>query len=344
MKISLDNNLCSLTIDAFGGAITNFYLKDEAQINPLSFAFTKKQMPENNKNGAPYQGHFLCVGRWGLPSDNEIKKGVPNHGEAANINWKIIQETSNKLSMQTTAKLEGLHIERNIQLDENNTAFFVEETVTNINTLGRLNNIVQHPTLAAPFLDASTIINCNATMGFDQLQYQTAEKSSYHFPNVKDIEGNNYNLKNPQINYNAVYSFIVDENKDLGWLTAYSPTHNLLFGYVWKRSDYPWIHLWQHWSDDKLIYRGLEFGTAGVHQPYNEILNTATHLFGEKTFEYIDANESITKKYFSFLCKTKQNFTEVVQVNVDDHSIIIQTGNESLVLETSFNIQHELYK
>src|SRR5689334_16816575 len=101
MKTSLENNFCSLTVDSFGGAITNFHLKNIAQINPLSFAFTKEQMPENNKNGAPYQGHFLCAGRWGLPSENEIKNGVPNHGEAANIVWES-KKSNNALFMQTT--------------------------------------------------------------------------------------------------------------------------------------------------------------------------------------------------------------------------------------------------
>ncbi|MEP6465714.1 MAG: hypothetical protein ABJB05_05395, partial [Parafilimonas sp.] len=234
MKISVENNFCVLTIDLSGGAIIDFHLKDNAQINPLSFAFTPVQMPANNKNGAPYQGHFLCLGRWGLPSDGEIKNGLPNHGEAANILWQETAKTNTTLRMQTTAKLEGLHVDRTIELDNNNAVFAVKETVTNINVLGRLYNIVQHPTLAAPFLNKSTIINCNASIGFDQTQYHEAEKNSFHFPHVKDHKGNTFNLKNPQVNYNAVFSFVINKNDNIGWLTSYSKQHNLLFGYVWK--------------------------------------------------------------------------------------------------------------
>ena len=158
MKTSLENNSCSLSAESFGGAIIDFHLKDDTQINPLSFAFTKEQMPDNNKNGAPYCGHFLCAGRWGLPSKGEIKNGMPNHGEAANIEWQI-ERNDYYLFMQTLAKKEGLHIERTIELDKHNSVFAVSESFTNINPLGRLYNVVQHPTLAAPFLDASTIIN-----------------------------------------------------------------------------------------------------------------------------------------------------------------------------------------
>ncbi len=81
--IQLQNNIASITIDPFGGAITSFCFKEQP-VNPLSFAFTHEQMPANIKDGAPYQGHFACIGRWGLPSAGEINAGLPNHGEPAN--------------------------------------------------------------------------------------------------------------------------------------------------------------------------------------------------------------------------------------------------------------------
>src|SRR6478609_540586 len=126
MKISLENDACHVTIESFGGAITGFHLKDAAQINPLSFAFTPGQMPENNKNGAPYRGHFLCAGRWGFPSEGEIKNGLPNHGEAANIEWQTATG-KDSISMQALAKKEGLHIERTVQLDKDNAVIAVNE-------------------------------------------------------------------------------------------------------------------------------------------------------------------------------------------------------------------------
>lgn len=344
MKCLLENDVCCLTVESFGGAIVDLHLKDDAQINPLGFAFTPEQMPENNKNGAPYRGHFLCAGRWGQPSAGEIKNGVPNHGEAANIAWQS-EQNNNSLFMQTLAKKEGLQIERTIELDEHNSIFAVSETFTNINTLGRVYNVVQHPTIAAPFLNGKTIINCNATTGFDQAQYIQAEKNSLHFPGVKDDKDNAFNLKNPEEKYNSVFSFVVDEHSNIGWLTAYSPVHNLLFGYIWKRSDYPWIHLWQHWNEgeDEITYRGLEFGTAGIHQPFSEILNTATHLFGEKTFAYIDAGESVTKKYFCFIHKTGSNFTEPEAITVAENSIQIRTKEGIIInLATSINLINEL--
>jgi hypothetical protein len=342
MKVALKNDTCILSVDTFGGAIVDFHLTSRNSVNPLSFAFTPEQMPANNKNGAPYRGHFLCAGRWGLPSEGEIKRGVPNHGEAANIDWQA-QEKCNSILMQAVCEREGLHIDRKIELDPHAPVFLVTEKFTNINPLGRMCNVVQHPTLAAPFLTADTIINCNATMGFDQAKYKTAGNDSVIFPIVKDDKNNPFNLKNPQTKYNAVFTFLVDKKSDTGWLTAYSPACQCLLGYVWKRPDYPWIHLWQHWNEDTISYRGLEFGTAGIHQPFMEILNTATELLGEKTFAYIDAGESVCKKYISFLCETDPGFSETENITVAENMIQIKGAGGAIIdLVTSMNIYNEL--
>ena len=330
--INLENRTSKLTIDLYGGAITNFQLNDTI-INPLSFAFSKEQMPVNNIDGAPYQGHFLCLGRWGEPSAGEIKAGVPNHGHFANITWTVKSAGQRNLDMLATSKLEGLHIERTIEFDDNCAAYAVKEVVQNINPLGRIFNMVQHPTLAAPFLDETTVINCNAYIGFDQALYQDVDNNVLQWPYAKDASQNRIDLTNPHNPYNAVFSFIVEKESNYGWITAYSPKHNLLLGYIWKRSDYPWIHLWQHYNDGAIQYRGIEFGTAGIHQPFNKIINTATALFGEKTFAYIDAGETITKSYYSFLHQTESTFEGVEAVTIENDFIVVQSKNKTTHLK-----------
>jgi len=296
-------------------------------------------MPDNNKAGAPYRGHFLCLGRWGLPSEGEMRAGVPNHGEIANILWKQEEISGLLLKMETTGTKEGLHVERIIRLDAIEPVIKVTETIININPLGRLYNMVQHPTLAAPFLDESTVINCNGTNGFDQSNYKKASANNFLWPYMKDENGISIDLRNPKTKYNSVFSFVVDTSFETGWITAYSPAYNLLFGYAWKRSDYPWIHLWQHWEGDMITYRGIEFGTAGIHQPFPEILNTAVHLLGEKTFEYIDAGESVSKNYFSFIYKPENKFTGVDDIKIEDDRIRITINNNEIIsLHTRLDI------
>ncbi|MEP6926067.1 MAG: hypothetical protein ABI834_00455 [Ginsengibacter sp.] len=325
--VKLENNKSVVTIDLYGGAITNFKFK-YIDVNPLSFAFSKEQMPVNNKEGAPYKGHFLCVGRWGEPSAGEINAGLPNHGQFANILWNVeVNKEQNILKMNATASLEGLSIERKIILDKENSVYAVKEVVQNINPLGRLYNMVQHPTLAAPFLNETTIIDCNASSGFDQAFYKEVDSNTIQWPNAKDDKQNVIDLKKSITPYNTVFSFIVKKDCEYGWVTAFSPKHNLLFGYIWKRSDYPWIHLWQHYTNGVISYRGIEFGTAGIHQPFNEILNTSTILFGEKTFAFIDAGEPVSKNYFSFINNTDHDFKGVANIKIVNDQIQITGSN-----------------
>ena len=334
--IKLENNKTILSIDLFGGAITDFHLKNSG-INPLSFAFEKEQIPVNNKEGAPYQGHFLCLGRWGEPSAGEIKAGLPNHGQFANILWNIKErEQPNLLEMEATAPLEGLSIKRKIILDETNSIYAIKEVVENFNPLGRLYNIVQHPTLAASYLDETTIIDCNASTGFDQAFYKQINGNTIHWPFAKDNKQNKIDLRKSLTPFNAVFSFVVKSDDEYGWITAYSPRYNLLFGYTWKRSDYPWIHLWQHYKDGIIQYRGIEFGTAGIHQPFNEILNTSPILFREKTYAFIDAGELVSKNYFSFIYETDPGFEGVKNIKIINEQIQIKgEKGESINLNLS---------
>ncbi|HTF30197.1 MAG TPA: hypothetical protein VK625_15205 [Flavitalea sp.] len=332
---TIHNARASLTINAFGGALIDFHLRD-SKINPLSFRFTEDQMPVNNKSGAPYQGHFLCLGRWGGPSVGEVKAGVPDHGHLANIMWTCssTDEDQGTLNMHAESKLEGLKIDRTIQMDARLGLYLVTELVVNINPLGRLYNMVQHPTIAAPFLKNNMRIQCNASKGFHYKNYHDPEKNASNWPYGIEEDKTINDLRFCDRGVSSVFSFIVDEKSRLGWITAYSPDAKLLIGYLWLRQDYPWINLWKDWDKGNIRYCGLEFGTTGIHQPFMEILaqNKAT-VFNINTFQYIDAGERVHRRYLSFLAETPDDFGEIESVFIRDGSLFIRSHKSDLLME-----------
>ena len=337
-KKTFANKTASLTIDLFGGAIIDFHLHENG-INPLSFVFSNEQMPDNNKSGAPYQGHFVCLGRWGAPSDGEINAGLPNHGQAANIHWKLEDQSEHTCKMHVDASLEGLHVDRTSEMDKDNPVYRITEEVTNVNPLGRLYHIVQHPTLARPFLDEALIVNSNATMGFNALA-ETIENTISNWPEGICEDKSVVNVISPDREYSSVFSYVVNKESDLGWISAYSPTHNLVLGYLWNRSDYPWINVWQHWEEGEITYRGLEFGSTGVHKPFKEILEAGiTTLLGEKTVDYIDAGESISRSYISFLCKAEPGFNGIEDIKMRNGTITIKSINagQPIIINSNLN-------
>jgi hypothetical protein len=335
-KITVCNERACVTTDLNGGAITDFHLEGD-RINPLSFAFSKEQMPPNNKAGAPYQGHFLCLGRWGEPSEGEKNAGIPHHGQVANMLWQRDTTTNERtLHMRADSPLEGLQVERTLALDVENALYGVEEKVTNIRSLGRLYNMVQHPTLSSPFLDGATVVACNGTVGFDQSGRTPAEKNPLHWPVGTDENGHSFGLASPGRPYNSVFSFIVDKRAEYGWISAFSPRYRLLLGYLWRRRDYPWIHLWQHWEAGEIRYRGIEFGTAGIHRPFKNILETGVRLFGEKTVEYIDAGETVSRRYLSLLFKTEEDFNGMAPFTIENGggNIVLNLPSKRIHLKT----------
>ncbi|MEP6845274.1 MAG: hypothetical protein ABI861_04700 [Panacibacter sp.] len=331
-KIKLHNKTSMVEVYLHGGAITDFHLSDNP-VNPLSFHFSKEQMPANNKAGAAYQGHFICAGRWGEPSAGEVNAGIPNHGEPANIEWQLNETADTHLSMEVTASLEGLHIRRRMQLDPKAAICHVEETIKNIHPLGRLYQFVQHPTIAAPFLNETTIINCNATLGFDYKYMDTPNDHKVNWPLVSDESRSQIDLRNSQQDYNSVFSFIVNSEDHFGWVTAYSPEHNLIVGYLWNRKDYPWINLWQHFENGVIKYRGLEFGTTGLHQPFRKIIeNNNLEVFGEPAFAYIDAGEELVKGYTFFLISVKKGFNAVEKIEINNGMIsVVENGSKDRI-------------
>lgn len=70
--------------------------------------------------------------------------------------------------------------------------------------------MVQHPTLAQPFLDNDLIVDCNATKGFDQSNI----KKIFSWPYVELPDGNAFDLRTPRQCYNSVYSFIADPSEE----------------------------------------------------------------------------------------------------------------------------------
>jgi hypothetical protein len=331
---TIRNQAVSLTVDCNGGAFTNFHLN--ADVNPLSFKYAKEQMPPNNQAGAPYQGHFVCLGQWGEPSEGEIDSGLPNHGHFANILWKA-DGCEKTINMSVTSDLEGLRMNRNIELDHKNAVVAVEETVSNINPLGRLFNMVQHPTLSRPFLDDQTVINCNAGIGFNQAFSGNPYQFSLPWPLGYCPDFKSIDLRTPQRAYNSIYSFIVDRDSKHGWITAYSPKDQTVLGYIWDRGDYPWIHLWQDWEGDLIRYRAIEFGTAGYHKPFREMIRHPLRLFNEDVCTYLDAGETVTRRFFSFLIKVEKDFGGVKNIDFTNGTLkIFGEQGEEFLLSTGF--------
>jgi hypothetical protein len=310
-----------LVIDLGGGSIVDFRIAKHG-LNPLAWLG-----PGHEKLALRPMAHFLCLDRWGQPSQAEQSNGMPFHGEATSVRWKELrlptaEQGSITGEMKASLPLAGLEVRRTVRLAANAPVFTINETVTNRNKLGRAYNMVQHPTIGPPFLDETVVVDANAGKGFMQSSpLPDPEEPAVWWPLAL---GNDGPVDLRRLNSDpapAVTSFVIDG--EYGWVTALNPSKRLLLGYLWKTAEYPWLNIWRHVVNGKPVARGLEFGTTGLHQPFGILLSKGS-IFGRRLFSYLDAGQSAGRSYAAFLLETPPGFAGVRSLAYENGRIVLR--------------------
>lgn len=320
-SLVFNGQAAKLIVDTAGGSIVDFHLNDQP-LNPLHWA-----TPAPGDTSPRGFGHFLCLDRWGAPSEPEGANGMPYHGEAAHVEWQIARAPALegqiiRAEMSAKLPLAGLSIKRTVRMSRAAAFFTVREEITNENRLGRIYNAVQHPTIGPPFLDETTLVDSNARRGFAQGgSLPDPEEPSFYWPRALNRDGDAVNLRrligDPNPN---VVSYAMDD--EYGWVTASTPRKGLLIGYLWKTKDYPWVSLWRDVQKGEPSARGLEFGTTGLHQPY-PVLTRKGRIFGRSLFEYLDAGENAVKSYAAFLFKIPPDYAGVESIRIEGSRLVL---------------------
>lgn len=343
----MSGDVAELVVDLAGGSIKSFHLlrqdvdeetgRRKAGLNPLrwdSVDFDSTLVGTTPRS----MGHFLCLDRWGPASAAETAMGMGWHGEASRVVWWVEQDATERdgtIEAVMVARLPqaGLQVRRTLRLAAGSAVVQVDEAVTNIRSLGRIYNMVQHPTIGPPFLDETTVVDANATIGFMQERpLPNPEETVVTWPEAQQLDGTVVDLRRLTDDAApAVVSYVIDDEH--GWTTAANAGQGLLIGYVWSTDDYPWFDAWRHVRDDKPFARGLEFGTSGLHQPF-PVLVPKGRIFDRQLFRYIDAGETQTRSYLNFLAPVDGRFTGVDRLVYEEGRISLTTrGGKRIMVD-----------
>lgn len=336
--LKFEGSKATLVMDTWGCAFSSWQTKDN-KVNVYDWALKPGDMPKNNQVGPPFRGHFLCVGRWGSPSTGEIEKGIPHNSEANTLRWQVLKGPG-KAGLQSQTQLilpkDQFFVERAVEAHPTGTSYKVEEKFTNLLNTGRIHNVVQHATIGGAFLNPKTLIDCNAGDGFDQAANpEKLDSLAFRWDKAALINGGPADLRTVNDDRGYVTTHIFDPGVKLGWITATDPEHGLLMGYAFRTDEYPWLNVW-HWKKDgKPHAHGLEFGTCGLGQPYKLLLEKRVSFRGKNMFDYIDAGETQTKHYMSFLIKVPTDFAGVADLSLNGNTLTIKErgGKQRTVTE-----------
>jgi len=259
---------------------------------------------------AGIMGHNLCMDIFGGPSTEEAAAGMTVHGEASVAPYQITVEGA-KLRARAVLPQAQLRLERVIEL-RGSVALFTE-TVENLTALDRPIAWTQHVTLGPPFLELgvtqfrapatrSKVIESDFTEG-KGFQKTGAE---FDWPHCPRKDAGTIDLRvYPDAAASAGYTtHLMDPHREQAFFAAWHG--GLVFGYAWKRTDFPWLGRWEEnhlrafppWNGRTLTC-GMEFGASPMPETRRAMIERGS-LFGVPGYRWIPAKTRVTVNYCAF--------------------------------------------
>jgi hypothetical protein len=144
-------------------------------------------------------------------------------------------------------------------------------------------------------------------VGFEHSPY--VRGADFEWPSAPAVGNSNEDLRtftNALIS-SGFSAHLMDPHQELVFFEAYSPATQVLFGYRWKRTDFPWMGIWeencsrsaQPWNG-RTIARGMEFGVSPFPEPMRQVVARGS-MFDVPVYRWLPAGSSATVEYSAFI-------------------------------------------
>ena len=113
----------------------------------------------------------------------------------------------------------------------------------------------------------------------------------FKWPMAPTYDGGQADLRVIPMDHNwlDLASCEMDPARKLEFVTALHLEKHIVFGYVFRRSDFPWLMSWLNFTGDESAARGLEFSTQTFDISHRETV-AMSPLFGIPTFRWLPAD------------------------------------------------------
>ncbi len=356
---TLHNGLVQLVTLTGGGHIAEFQFRPATKwpaINPLWVPPWKSMEPylyQAEKHSAEYgpvnegkllsgiAGHNICLDYFGPPSEEEAAQGLSTHGEAPSARWEKtrLHQSARRVSLTLEVDLPvaGLHFIREIRLHHDECVAYFHETVVNESKADHFFHWTQHVTLGPPFLGHETSrVDLPGTRakthpgGYGGKELLESGRSFY-WPSAPAQGGGSVDLASPfsKPGLGFLVSVLLNPRQEVEYVSALNATYGLLFGYIFRRLDFPWVAIWEEnqsrsgppWNSNCQA-RGLEFGSTPSPVPRREAFAVAPSL-DTPTFSIVPAKGKVTANYLAFLTLVPPRFDMLKDVQIGKNEIYL---------------------
>jgi hypothetical protein len=318
---AIENQHLRVTVLREGGHIAEILDKDTG-INPLwtppwrtsePSAFGPDAYAEygggaESKLLAGIMGHNLCLDIFGGPSEEEAAAGLTVHGEASVAAYEI-DDGEGGLTLRARFPMARIAFERRIELRERTVR--IREAVENLTACDRPIAWTQHVTLGPGFLEKGvTQFRASATrskvleseFGAHDTLRAAAE---FDWPTAPRRDGGVEDLRvlTGAASSCAFTTHLMDPAREHAFFAAFAPTARLVFGYVWKQADFPWMGIWEEnynrthapWNG-RTLARGMEFGVSPIPESRRQMVERGK-LFGVPAYRWLPAKARLETEY-----------------------------------------------
>jgi hypothetical protein len=359
----LSNDKVALTVTTLGATLASIVLSDDpAKLNPLwdPVRIAHEQGREVAFNGSA--GHFVCVDGFGPASADERAAGMPMHGEAHVTRFEMSRaEEPSGSAVTFTAKLPIVQefFTRTYHVVKGENVVYVDSQLENLMGFDRPVNWGEHATIMAPFLQPNvTTVYLSGTRsqnrdyrppagqnpqtggggGAGATQRRLVPGQDFTWPMAPGLDGKPVDLSSPPEDAHFLdhATTLLDPTRDFEWVAALNTSRHLVYGYVFRRQDYPWVQHWDNYPNTAQLVRGMEFAT----QPYDVSRRdtvTLRSMFETAVYRWLPAKSKIESHFLLYYARVPEGFSRVDDVRLENGRLVIEDrgANERVVLAAS---------
>jgi len=324
----VENGCVRVTVTSEGGHVAEIFHKDTG-VNPLwtppwpsiePSTYDRASRPEYGSSDEAHllsgiMGHNICLDTFGKPSSEEFLAGMPVHGEGPVVPYTV-ESDQNTISMRTILPMAQLEFHRQISLSRNDGLVHFREDVENLSHSDRPIAWTQHVTMGPPFLERGRTqfhapVTRSRVVEEDFTGGRGAQKTGADFDGLlcprKDGGVIDLRVYSSESVSGGFTTHMIDPHLDDAFFLAWSPTTKILFGYIWKRGDFPWLCRWEEnhlrseppWNSRTLTC-AMEFGVSPMLESRRQMVARGS-LFGTPAFRWVPARSQIHTEYLAFV-------------------------------------------
>lgn len=334
----ISNDKLALTVRSVGGAMVQLFMRDDTdKLNPLEGL-----------------GHFVCVDGFGPVSAEERAAGLPGHGEAHRVPWEMLsseeKDGTSTVVFRATLPLVQEVFRRTIRIVDGESVIYIDSELESLLGFDRPINWAEHATIGGAFLEqGKTVTEMSARRAMTRShaseatdppeRHQLADFKEFAWPMAPTLSGGLLDIRTAPVLTPVMdqTTSLMDPSRRLVFITAFHPDKRALFGYVFRREEYPWTQIWDSYpGQGRRSSRGLEFGTQPFDLPRREVIQTNS-LFQTPTYRWLPAKSKIGSSFVMFYTRTPEGFRRVDDVVLADGKITIEdrTSSRKIILIAS---------